>query len=156
MAPSFYFARCRFPKIESRNEEIGEGACDTQVNVLIVDDDEQILHILESLLSRRGYQVAVAASTGQALEIAKSRPIDILVADVLLREGLTGIELAHELAKNHKMMEVLIISGCAGVNVRSHGIPETWQYLAKPFKSEKLLTVLDQLTTAHKLRRSMS
>ena len=53
------------------------------------------------LPSGRGYQVTVATSTGQALKIAKSRPIDILIADVRLREGLAGIELAHELAKTH-------------------------------------------------------
>ena len=59
-------------------------------SVLVVDDEEIMREILESLLTREGYRVTLAASGEEALELAKAASFDIAMVDVMM-PGINGI-----------------------------------------------------------------
>ena len=50
-----------------------------QGTILVIDDEEIMREILETLLTREGYHVRLAASGAEGLEIAKSTPVDAVI-----------------------------------------------------------------------------
>jgi len=58
--------------------------------ILVVDDEEIMRDILETLLVREGYDVSVAASGAEGLELARALPFDAALVDIMM-PGLDGI-----------------------------------------------------------------
>ena len=53
-------------------------------SILIIDDEEIMREILETLLSREGYSVRVATGGAEGVELAKSVPFDAVIVDVMM------------------------------------------------------------------------
>jgi DNA-binding NtrC family response regulator len=81
--------------------------------VLLVDDDEALLHLLSICLGRAGYRVLPSASARAALEHwgRESDQVDLLVTDLDLEDEMTGVELAHQLAEQKRRLKVIYMSG---------------------------------------------
>jgi len=71
--------------------------------VLVVDDEENIRLVLRTMLRKHGYEVQVAASAEEALEIVDDFTPDFVIADVRMG-GMSGIELAR--AQSARMWEL--------------------------------------------------
>ena len=67
----------------------------TKSAVLLVDDEESILNSLRRLLRGQPYEVVLATSGAQALEIMATRPIDLVMSDAR-RPGMDGATLLAE------------------------------------------------------------
>ncbi len=67
-------------------------------SVLVIDDEDIMREILEALLTREGYDVRLAASGAEGLELAKSLPFDAAIVDVMM-PGIDGITTLDELKK---------------------------------------------------------
>jgi CheY-like chemotaxis protein len=80
--------------------------------VLVVDDEEIMREILETLLSREGYDVRLAASGGEGLELARSLPFDAAIVDIMM-PGLDGIATLDELKRIDVDLAVIIITASA-------------------------------------------
>src|ERR671915_232439 len=74
--------------------------------ILIVDDEEIMREILETLLTREGYEVRLAATAAEGLELAKTLPFDAAIVDVMM-PGMDGVEALDELKKNDEVLVVL-------------------------------------------------
>lgn len=70
----------------------------SHTRLLIVDDDPSIRYLLARLLGQH-YEVEVAASTGEALEIAAKQSFDVFLLDINLQEKTTGFGLLQALRK---------------------------------------------------------
>ncbi len=101
----------RFPKMENDLETHDQTTLFKSKYILIVEDDERILKVLASQLMMKGFIVFTAVDTEEALSIAKTHPIDFLISDVILRDVMNGIDLAHKIANENPDIRVLIISG---------------------------------------------
>src|SRR5262249_31712157 len=64
--------------------------------ILVVDDEEIMREILETLLTREGYEVRLAASGAEGLELARAVPFDAAIVDIMM-PGLDGIATLDEL-----------------------------------------------------------
>ena len=65
-------------------------------SILVIDDEEIMREILETLLTREGYQVRLAANAIEGLELARSMPFDAAIVDVML-PGMDGVTALDEI-----------------------------------------------------------
>ena len=79
-------------------------------HIFVVDDEEIIASTLGLILQSVGYSVAVAYSGEQALQLAESRPPDMLISDVIM-SGIDGLHLAAELKQKLPACGNLLFSG---------------------------------------------
>ncbi len=110
--------------------------------VLVVDDEEIMREILDALLTREGYDVRLAASGAEALEIARAVPIDAAVVDVMM-PGMDGLSVLDELKKLDEDIAVIMITAFASVETAIAAMKRgAFDYITKPFKNDEVLVVL--------------
>ncbi len=111
-------------------------------SILIVDDEEIVREILETLLVREGYEVSLAETGEQALDLARRRPFDAAVLDVML-PGMDGLAVLDELKKLDEEMAVVMITAFASVDTAVAAMKlGALDYITKPFKNDEVLVVL--------------
>src|SRR5947208_960811 len=110
--------------------------------ILVIDDEEIMREILETLLSRDGYDVRLASSGTEGLELARSLPFDAAVVDIMM-PGLNGIETLDELKRADEDLAVIIITAYASVESAISAMKSgAFDYITKPFKNEEVLVVI--------------
>src|SRR5918911_1211380 len=110
--------------------------------VLVVDDEEIMREILETLLTREGYDVRLASTGAEGLELAKSLPFDAAIVDVMM-PGMDGVQTLDELKKLDDELPVLMITAFASVENAIAAMKRgAFDYITKPFKNDEVLVVL--------------
>ena len=110
--------------------------------ILVVDDEEIMRDILETLLKREGYDVRLASSGEEGLELARSTPFDAVILDIMM-PGLNGIETLDELKRIDEDLAVLIITAYASVESAIAAMKNgAFDYITKPFKNDEVLVVV--------------
>jgi two-component system response regulator PilR (NtrC family) len=111
-------------------------------SILIIDDEEIMREILETLLTREGYNVRVAANAAEGLELARAMPFDAAVVDMMM-PGMDGISALDELKKVDDELPVLMITAFASVENAIAAMKRgAFDYITKPFKNDEVLVVL--------------
>src|SRR4029434_11261549 len=82
--------------------------------ILVVDDVEIMREILETLLTRAGYDVRLAASGAEGLELVRALPFDAAIVDIMM-PGLDGIATLDELKRIDEDLAVLIITAYGSI-----------------------------------------
>ena len=110
--------------------------------ILIVDDEEIMREILETLLARAGYEVKLASSGADGLDVARSVPIDAAIVDMMM-PGMDGITVLDELKKLDDELPVLMITAFASVENAIAAMKRgAFDYITKPFKNDEVLVVV--------------
>jgi two-component system, OmpR family, KDP operon response regulator KdpE len=114
------------------------GAPERPVQVLVVDDEEQIRRALRSVLGARHYDVSLAATGEEALEMAVEHTPDLVVLDLTL-PGISGLDVCREL-RTWLTAPILVLSvrdsdedKIAALDLGAD------DYLTKPFSTGELL-----------------
>ena len=108
--------------------------------VLVVEDEQALLRLAERFLTRRGYEVLVAASGHDALRVARQHegPIDLLFTDVVMPH-MNGRELATKLIEQRPKLEVLYTSGYTQDVIAHRGVLDAGlNFLDKPYSLKTL------------------
>jgi len=101
-------------------------------NVLLVDDELEFLATLVKRLTRRGLNISTAKNGKDALKIIGAKVIDVVVLDVRM-PGIDGIQTLREIKKKDPLMEVIMLTGHASVEVAIEGMElGAFDYLMKP------------------------
>jgi DNA-binding response OmpR family regulator len=95
---------------------------------------------MSSLLTAQGYTVLQASSGAKALEAARRarNKVDLLIAEVVLSDGLDGRELAERIRKNRPKLKVVFASGFDRSVIGKEFMQRGQQFLQKPYDLEKL------------------
>jgi two-component system cell cycle sensor histidine kinase/response regulator CckA len=109
--------------------------------VLVVDDEEEVRTLTARMLAAAGYRVATAAGALQALQLAESGTVRLVVTDLRM-PGMSGEELAEHLRRRTPELPVLFMSGYTSARTGS-GLPGP--FLAKPFSQDDLLSQVERL-----------
>jgi PAS domain S-box-containing protein len=123
--------------------------------ILLVEDELSLRSFISDLLQRCGYTVLEADSGPAALKIwqEKRKQIDLLFTDVIMPEGMSGIELGHQLRAEQPALKVIYSSGYTGnLEGRRATLVEGDNFIRKPYKPETLASIirknLDEKKTA--------
>ncbi|MCT7948650.1 response regulator [Ancylothrix sp. C2] len=108
--------------------------------ILAVDDLEDNLFLLQTVLESEGYEVETATSGSDALAKISQLPPDLVLLDVMM-PGMTGIEVTQRIRKNQKLQELPVVLITAyGESTAQQGIKEgANDYLRKPLDLQELL-----------------
>ncbi len=113
--------------------------------ILVVEDEPLVRSITSRTLRDAGYRVLVAADAREALELAGSAELDLVVSDVVMPD-MTGPMLARMLAERRTGLRVLFVSGYSRQAVAERGLEGgTPDYLQKPFTASALLQRVRQV-----------
>jgi DNA-binding response OmpR family regulator len=119
--------------------------------ILAVDDDPKMLSLMRRGLTFAGYAVDLAADGEEALVIARDRPPELVVLDIML-PGIDGITVCQRLRAADPELPVLLLTAKGRVPDRIAGLDAgADDYLVKPFAFDELLARIRAL-----LRRSGS
>jgi DNA-binding NtrC family response regulator len=107
--------------------------------VLLVDDEVGFLEALVKRLRRRGVDAVAVHSGEDALARLASAPPDVVVLDVKM-PGMDGLETLRKIKRRHPLVEVIMLTGHADVEVAIEGMEHgAFDYLMKPCDIDELL-----------------
>ena len=113
-----------------------------KINLLLVDDEEEFLKSMSTRLEVRDFNVIAVNRGEKALEAARNNPVDIALVDLKM-PGIDGEETLKALKKEHKWMEVVILTGHGSVDSAVECTKSgAYLYLQKPCELDQLLDVL--------------
>jgi two-component system KDP operon response regulator KdpE len=116
--------------------------------VLVVDDEPQILRALRINLRVRQYDVQVAGTGTQALEVAAKHPPDLVILDLGLPD-LDGVEVIHGL-RGWTEAPIIVLSGRADSSDKVEALDAgADDYVTKPFSMEELLARMRAVMRRH-------
>ncbi|EIK62604.1 MULTISPECIES: HD domain-containing phosphohydrolase [Pseudomonas] len=126
----------------------------TKSAVLLVDDEESILNSLRRLLRGQPYDVVLATSGAQALEIMATRPIDLVMSDARM-PGMDGATLLAEVHRLYPATGRILLTGYADLTtiIKAINDGQIHRYISKPWNDEELQLVLQQTLEHQRLER---
>ena len=113
--------------------------------LLLVEDEEIVRRPIGIYLRKLGYQVIEAANGNQAFTLWRQHRdrIDLLYTDMVMPEGVTGLELAEQLRSEKPQLKVIISSGYS-TEISMQGVPTDagYVYLPKPSPSATIASTI--------------
>ncbi|MFA4892155.1 PAS domain S-box protein [Brevundimonas sp.] len=113
--------------------------------LLLVEDDVSVTVVALELLESIGLEVRAVETAPQALELLNRESFDIMLSDVVMPGGMTGIELARRCERDHPDMRIVLTSGYAGDDVDAALADAPWPFLRKPYSGDQLARILGDL-----------
>jgi signal transduction histidine kinase/CheY-like chemotaxis protein len=112
--------------------------------IMVVEDDALVRGFVVAQLHGLGYKTIDAADSRAAMvHVEKGTPFDLLFTDVIMPGGMTGRQLADEIAKRRPGMKVLYTSGYTDNAIVHHGrLDEGVLLLTKPYRKTQLAQMM--------------
>ena len=122
-------------------------------NVLIVDDDDGMRHMLTVILKDRGYEARGVPGGEEALKELEARDYDVVLSDVRMPK-MDGIALLKEIRKRWPDLTVVVMSAYGTTDTAIAAMKEgAYDYISKPFKPDEVVLVLRKAEERERLKR---
>lgn len=113
------------------------------LRILMVDDNPELLRVLQEGLARYDVEVVTALDASQAIDILiHDQGFDVLVSDVLMPRGLSGVQLVEMISREHPQIAVVLTSGYAQSQLPP--LPRGVRFLPKPYQFGGLMSALTE------------
>jgi PAS domain S-box-containing protein len=120
---------------------------DQTETVLIVEDEADLMDLATSLFLNMGYNVLTATSGHEALAVLGARPVDILFTDIVMPDGLDGIELAKITRDQYPETKIVVASGFPLTALKDkHADVHQYCFVNKPYRLADLARCLRSAT----------
>ena len=121
--------------------------------VLIVDDEQNLRHMLQTLLKREGYEPVGVSSVEGALKELSDRPYDIVITDLRMPEQ-SGMDLVDEIRRRNLGTTVVVMTAYGSrdiaIEAMKHG---AYDYISKPFEADEIILLLRKAEERERLFR---
>ncbi|MFN4306139.1 sigma-54-dependent transcriptional regulator [Sulfurihydrogenibium azorense] len=110
--------------------------------VLLIDDEESILKIIKTVLTKEGYEVDTAKSKSEALTKLNTNSYNLILSDYLLEDG-TGIEILEDFRKKDSITPFIIITAYGSINGAVEAVKKgANHYIPKPIDTDNLIKLI--------------
>jgi DNA-binding NtrC family response regulator len=110
-----------------------------RIRVLLVDDEEDFVHVVEKRLRKREVDTTVVTTGHDALRELEGGGVDVVVLDVRM-PGMDGLETLEKIKRRHPDVEVIMLTGHASLEAALNGMElGAFDYLMKPMDIDDLL-----------------
>jgi two-component system, NtrC family, sensor kinase len=115
-------------------------------SILVVEDNDEIRQLMADSLEECGHEVRTARAAAEAIEIlGRHARIQVLVTDITLPGGMTGLDLARKARELIPDLKILTISGNADEEAIGGSRLDRCAFLAKPFRPSDLNRAVGEL-----------
>ena len=120
-------------------------ASEAKETILCVDDEPNILSSLRRLFRARGYQILVAQSGQEGLEILKTEAVDLVISDMRMPE-MDGAQFLELVRQQHPDCIRILLTGYSEVHsiIAAINRGEIHRYISKPWDENDILLVVKQ------------
>lgn len=124
-------------------------------DILIVDDEADIRMLIAGILEDEGHSPREAGDADTAIAMIEDRRPALVILDIWLEGSrLDGLQLLDWIRENHPHVPVVMISGHGNIETAVQAIKQgAYDFIEKPFKSDRLLLIVERAVEAARLRR---
>ncbi len=125
----------------------------SQKRLLIIDDEENMRHMLSSMLKKSGYRVYTASNGSEALEMVDQTLYDFILCDLKM-PGMSGMEFFEAARDKLWASTVIMMSAYASIDTAVEAMKKgAYDFISKPFKLDEVLLTLRKAEERESLKR---
>lgn len=114
------------------------------IKILIVEDNVIIADDMQSMLEEIGYEIVDNVIVyEQAVEVLKTKQVDLVLIDIILASDKTGIDLGKHIRENYNIPFIFVTSNSDRATVENAKTVKPNGYLVKPFEQQDLYTSIE-------------
>jgi two-component system, response regulator PdtaR len=115
--------------------------------VLVVENNGLLKAFMADLVETAGFKAIQMKNAAEAMVVLESRTdIALLVTNVVMPGGASGIDLVHEVASRWPSIKIIVVSGQPGLSETD--LPPTSLFIAKPYHETELIFEIRALLAA--------
>ena len=124
----------------------------TVPHILIVDDEENLRHMLSVMLVKQGYLVKTAATGDEALDMLSSTLFDFILCDIRM-PGMDGREFLRQAIARHITAPIIMMTAYGTVETAVSCMQDgAYDFISKPFKRDEITIVLKKAEERERLK----
>ncbi len=133
------------PPVRSSNRQQDLRKC----KILVIEDSLQIQRLVSRALRRSGYEIKTASDSNDAIDLLeKDDDFDLILSDIVLPGGLTGVEICQKAVFENPDQKILLMTGYSeSIPMNEDGEPH-FQVIFKPFDTKDLIATIEGLLSA--------
>ena len=122
--------------------------------ILVVDDERNMLRLAEMMLEKIGYESLQADNADEALRILGGTRIDLVLTDLKMPTGMSGLDLLVEMRRREREMPVVIMTAYGTIKSAVEAMKQgASDYILKPFDVDSIEVVISRVFELEKVRR---
>src|SRR5437588_4150658 len=121
--------------------------------ILIIDDERPILHTLEALLTRHGFEIETAATSAAGLKALRNKTPALILLDLQLPDA-EGLQMLEEIKTERPETQVIILTAHDTLANAIESIKRgAYHFISKPYAPEELLSLVEKALEKQSLLR---
>jgi two-component system response regulator AtoC len=122
-------------------------------NILVIDDEPNLRHMLSVVLEKAGYTVSSAGDGVEALSLVETKPFDLVLCDLRMPK-MDGLAFLKEAASRNLDASIIMMSAYGSISTAVEAMKlGAADYISKPFKPDEILLKLGQIEERNRLRQ---
>ena len=121
--------------------------------LLVIDDEENMRHVLKSMLTKEGYEVSLAADGREGLQRLAEQHFDFILCDIKMPR-MDGIEFLKNLQNTHNPATIITMSAYGTIDLAIETMHlGAYDYISKPFKPAEIILTLKKAEERERLQK---
>jgi two-component system response regulator AtoC len=124
-----------------------------QKRILVIDDEENMRHMLQAMLVRHGYAISTAKDGAEGLSKITSQPFDFILCDVKMPQ-MNGMEFLKAGRDHLRSTTVIMMSAYGSIDMAIEAMKlGAYDFVSKPFKNEEIRLTIKKAEERERLKK---